>query len=68
MTKLTAEQLAAIDRVQADQDPNATPEDRIDFMRRIVSVKPADLEAAPMPPKAKRGRPSKPSPGVSPIA
>ena len=52
-------QRAAIERLQANQDPNVTPEARMDFMRRIASVKPSELADAPQPAPVKRGRPSK---------
>lgn len=71
MKELTEEQRKkqreAIDKLQAAQRENVTPEERQRFLKAVLSVPRSELEETPKP-KEKRGRrPASPnSPGVSP--
>jgi hypothetical protein len=56
MTDLTDEQRKSIDILQSEQDADMTPEQRMGFMSRILSVSNADLATAPQPAPVKRGR------------
>jgi hypothetical protein len=49
----------SINRLQGAQDVSVTPEDRGQFLERLLSVKHDDIVNAPLPSPAKRGRPSK---------
>gem|GEM_PF-5046940 len=56
MTNLTEEQRKSIDVLQSEQDQNVTPEQRIAFLSRVLSVSNADLATVPKPAPVKRGR------------
>jgi hypothetical protein len=52
---MTDKQREAIDKLQAQQNQAAKPEERADFMRAIANVPREELETAPQPPPVKRG-------------
>jgi hypothetical protein len=60
--EFSKEQSDAISQIQSEQDPGVTPDDRMRFITRILSVSRSELASTPQP-QEKRGRPPKRSGG-----